>query len=100
VEFKFVYGEITWELDGQSNRLLLLNPLPEKVKTYTFDLPEVLSDKEIATLTFSAADLQKDVDILEKAYTSLHPGLHRYNTPEEMKAHFDALRKELNREMT
>jgi C-terminal processing protease CtpA/Prc len=100
VEFKFVHGDLIWELEGEGNRVLILNQLPEKVKTYTFDLPEVLSRAEIAKITFVAADLQKDVDILEKAYTSLHPGLYRYNTPEEMTTHFDALRKELNREVT
>ncbi len=99
VEFKFVYGDLTWELDGQSNRFLMLDKLPEKEKTYEFNIPTVFSEKEIAEITFTAADLQKDVDILEKSYTSLHPGLYRYNTPEEMKVHFEALRKEVNRNM-
>jgi hypothetical protein len=41
--------------------------------------------------------LQADVDILEQAYTQLHPGLYRYNTPAQVAAHFADLRKALDR---
>jgi hypothetical protein len=43
-----------------------------------------------------AADLQADVDILEQAYTQLHPGLYRYNTPAQMTGHFRDLRRALD----
>src|SRR5579863_7858522 len=33
-----------------------------------------------------------DIDLLERAYTQLHPGLYRYNTPAQMRARFAALR--------
>jgi hypothetical protein len=33
-----------------------------------------------------------DADLLSRAYGALHPGLHRYNTPAQMAAHFDELR--------
>ncbi|MFT3808083.1 S41 family peptidase [Arenimonas sp.] len=36
-----------------------------------------------------------DVDVLEQAYTQLHPGLYRYNTPEQMQANFAELRRAL-----
>ena len=44
----------------------------------------------------AAADLQADVDVLEQAYTQLHPGLYRYNTPAQMAGHFRDLRRALD----
>lgn len=44
----------------------------------------------------AAADLQADVAVLEQAYTQLHPGLHRYNTPTQMAKHFRDLRRDLD----
>jgi C-terminal processing protease CtpA/Prc len=45
-----------------------------------------------------AAGLRADVDTLEQAYTQLHPGLYRYNTPREMAGHFAELRKTFDRD--
>jgi len=44
--------------------------------------------------------LLDDVDLLQQAYAALHPGLHRYNTPAQMDAHFDRLRGEFDRDRT
>ena len=41
--------------------------------------------------TFSPKDLQEDVRVLREAYETLHPGLYRYNTREQMDRAFDAL---------
>lgn len=49
-----------------------------------------------ATEMLPAKGLQADVDVLEQAYTQLHPGLHRYNTPAQMAGHFADLRKALD----
>lgn len=35
--------------------------------------------------------LREDAAVLRRAYTELHPGLYRYNTPAEMAARFDRL---------
>ncbi|WP_109487309.1 S41 family peptidase [Occallatibacter savannae] len=43
-----------------------------------------------------AADLQADVKVLQEAYTELHPGLYRYNSPAQIDAAFAELRKKLN----
>lgn len=37
-----------------------------------------------------------DADLLERAYTALHPGLYRYNTPAEMTRRFATLRDYLS----
>lgn len=40
-------------------------------------------------------DLVADVDLLEKAYVALHPGLYRYSTAAQTAQRFDALRETL-----
>lgn len=40
-------------------------------------------------------DWAADVDLLEQAYRELHPGLARYNTPEQLEARFATLRRAL-----
>lgn len=47
-----------------------------------------------------AADLRADVAVLRRAYTTLHPGLYRYNTPAQMEAAFRALEAEFKRDRT
>ncbi len=100
VQFKYIHGEEDWELQGGNNRKLDLNQLPETLPVHIFDVPESFSKEELEQMILPAEGLQKDIDIMEKAYTSLHPGLYRYNTPEEIRAHFDALRGELSEDKT
>ncbi len=47
-----------------------------------------------------AADLRADVLILRRAYETMHPGLYRYNTPEQMDAAFRALDAEFATDRT
>jgi hypothetical protein len=47
-----------------------------------------------------AADLQADVAILKRTYEALHPGLYRYNTPDEMDAAFRALARAFEQDRT
>ena len=42
-----------------------------------------------------SADLLADAAVLRRAYEALHPGLLRYNTPEQMSGHFDTLNQAL-----
>ncbi len=48
----------------------------------------------------SARDLLADVVILRRAFETLHPGLYRYNTAEQMDAAFLALRSEFQDDRT
>ncbi len=48
--------------------------------------------------SFSREALAADVDVLQRAYEQMHPGLYRYNTPRQMQANFDALREALDGE--
>jgi hypothetical protein len=47
-------------------------------------------------MTLERSALQADVRVLQEAYEALHPGLYRYNTPAQVRSHFDALRHELD----
>ncbi len=53
-----------------------------------------------AATRLPAAGLQRDIDILERAYLQLHPGLYRYNTPAQVHAHFATLRRALDHDAT
>lgn len=44
--------------------------------------------------------LLSDADLLQRSYERLHPGLYRYNTPEQMAAHFAQLRQALQGDPT
>lgn len=43
----------------------------------------------------SAEDAQRDLRILQRAFTELHPGLYRYTTPAELDARFAAAQAEV-----
>ena len=47
--------------------------------------------------SISTGALLADADVLQRTYETLHPGLYRYNTPQQMDANFAALRSELSR---
>lgn len=49
---------------------------------------------------FDAAGIQADIDLLQRAYETLHPGLYRYNSPETMRGHFAVLRAALHGDRT
>jgi hypothetical protein len=39
----------------------------------------------------ASADLRSDLQVLRRAYETLHPGLYRYNSPTQVTAQFDAV---------
>lgn len=49
-----------------------------------------------ATRALGASAVPADLDILERAFKALHPGLYRYSTPEVVDARFAALRRTLS----
>ncbi len=96
LEYKFIYGEETWELARQENRFLLLSPGKQKLPISRWDVAEPLP--EAVRRAFSSLDPQdliKDLDLLERAMTALHPGLYRYARPEEVAGWFAAASQQL-----
>ncbi len=57
----------------------------------TFAARPLLARTSSGPTLLRAAAMRADVALLRRAYAALHPGLHRYNTPREIDARFDAL---------
>lgn len=53
-----------------------------------------------AAAEFSSAAARGDIAILRRAYETLHPGLHRYSTPQQTAARFDALERAWSKPQT
>ncbi|GLQ45972.1 hypothetical protein GCM10007862_10230 [Dyella lipolytica] len=58
------------------------------------------SEPSVGHEVIGTAGLQADVDSLQRIYETLHPGLLRYNTPDEIKAHFALLRRALDHDQS
>lgn len=99
IEYKYVYGDLNWELESMGNRSLNLNSIPEEAFTDIWDKTRIPTKAEIEAQKIGMAALQEDFQILKKAYTALHPGLYRYNTPKQLAEHFDALEVELQKDL-
>jgi C-terminal processing protease CtpA/Prc len=67
---------------------------------FLFCLVLIPSGAALAETRLPAKDLQADVAILRRAYETLHPGLYRYNTPEQMDKAFRDLEAEFQQDRT
>ena len=52
-----------------------------------------------ATPMLDRSGLQADVDVLQRTYAALHPGLYRYNTPASLEAAYAELRAALDHDV-
>lgn len=59
-----------------------------------------VKEKPQSPVTISAQQLQEDFAVFKKTLTTIHPGIYRYNTPENLEKDFAELQGKLNREMT
>lgn len=89
LEYKFIYDDITWELEG-ANRVLILGDRPQQSVYGHWNEPAPLSPAALPGL--SADKLQADLAIAQKAFRELHPGLYRYNTKAQADSLFEACR--------
>jgi hypothetical protein len=79
---------------GFSSVLLALSCLtPERLSAS--DRPDVDPSERIAS-----AGLASDLVLLRRALEAIHPGLYRYNTREQMAAHFATLEAAFGRDLT
>ncbi|MEO1653231.1 MAG: S41 family peptidase [Bacteroidota bacterium] len=63
---------------------------------FSFLSPSIAQDKALVKgNSLSLDSLRIDIDFLEKAMTEIHPGIYRYNSPDEIKQHFKGLRASL-----
>jgi hypothetical protein len=57
--------------------------------------PEAANAVAKADDRLTASEVQEDLKIFRRAYSLLHPGLLRYNTPETLAANFESLERDL-----
>lgn len=49
--------------------------------------------------TLTPQQMQHDLSVLQSAWTNLHPGLYRFNSPEQIQSYFTALNEQCSRPM-
>lgn len=87
LEYKYVYGDknTVWELEGQ-NRILVL----DEAQIQLNDQWNVLGKWDPGKIpALSGEQLTEDFELLKKALLEIHPGLYRYQTPQELDSVFN-----------
>ena len=100
IEYKYVYGDVIWEMSDRGNRVLALdaNLITLPLQTWNKNLPPFF--EQLSKTSLSPSELQEDFKIFKESMMSLHPGLYRFQTKEEVDALFDAFESTLDSEMT
>ena len=100
LEYKFVYGDVVWELTTESNRVLDLAKTDLQLSVLQWNKNPPLARAEIKDLTISKEKLLEDFEIVKTAYTTMHPGLYRYNTPTQIAEHLAQLKADCSKDLT
>lgn len=96
LEYKFVSGEVTWELETAGNRMLILEEGLMTLPVQQWNKAEPFSETVRERLThFSGDDFREDLSVLRQALEALHPGLYRYNSPADIERHFEVLEQKI-----
>ncbi|MCB9274166.1 MAG: hypothetical protein H6564_09010 [Lewinellaceae bacterium] len=90
LEYKYIYDDQHWELPSQNRIRFLANDKQDKAVSL-WDTPSLLSPALLPKIT--ARQLLDDLEIAQKAFLELHPGLYRYNTAEQVEALFEVCRQ-------
>jgi hypothetical protein len=95
LRYKYVYGDVVWELEQIANRVLALNDGP-KVVANKWNIYDPFPENQ----RLSAAQLREEFDLIKNAYSTIHPGLFRYNSETAMALHFKTLEDFLQQDRT
>lgn len=98
--FKFVHSDVVWELATEENRMINLNKKEQKLPLYTWNENPPFSKAAIEAMRIPKEKLLEDFEIVKTAYTTMHPGLYRYNTPEQVEQNLANLKGELSKDLT
>lgn len=96
--FKFVYGAVVWE--NEDNRELDLALSKADLPLFQWNFSPPLTKTEIKALKIPSKKLMEDFELVKTAYTTMHPGLYRYNTPATIEQHLADLKKTLSEDLT
>ncbi len=99
LEYKFVQGKnpVIWELEG-TNRLLVIDRDTLLVDNLKWNVAEPLEVDRLPKL--SQEELQEDFQLAKSALLLLHPGLDRYNTPQQIDSLFSVYETRFQKPMT
>ncbi len=124
---KFIQGDSEFKIElSETGKIVLIgsgqdgNTVEPSRKTITFDensldfLKETrtpwqfrnrltlkrTTENVLAKKTFSPAQLKEDFDVFKKSLTAIHPGIYRYNTPENLEQDFNELEANLNKTLS
>ena len=124
---RFLSGDFEYRIDAIENGKIVLlangqdgDSIEPMRKTITFDAGSLTFLKETRTpwqfrnqltlkrtsenvlekKTFSPAQLKEDFEVLKKALVTLHPGVYRYNTRENLEREFAAVEAKLNQPLS
>ena len=100
LEFKFVHSDVVWELATETNRVLDLAKKNLQLPTYTWNENPPLTPTETKELIIPKEKLLEDYEIVKTAYTTMHPGLYRYNTPEQIDQHLAVLKADCSKDLS
>ena len=100
LEYKYVYGNVFWELTHEGNRRLSPSTQQPQIQKDIWNYTFIASPHQIDTYKIPAAQLQEEAQIMRKAYTQLHPGLYRYTDSLTMEGYFDGLQRYFQQDRT
>ncbi len=95
LRYKYVYGNVVWELEQLANRVLALNSAPSVVANKWNVYVPFLENHRL-----SVAQLQEEFNLIKTAYSTIHPGLFRYNSEGAMALNFKMLEDFLQQDRT
>lgn len=100
LEFKFTHGDVVWELATEENRTANLNKADLKLPVYTWNENPPFTKAEIEKMIIPKEKLMEDFELVKTAYTTMHPGLYRYNTSEQVEQNLANLKADLSKDLT
>lgn len=98
VEYKYVYGDVVWELAGSGNRRIILTQWQSGSAPEIWNAPALAADTAMPIIP--AHLLQEDFALMKKAYTQLHGGLYRYADSTTINGYFAQLERRLQNDLT
>jgi len=100
LEFKFIHDDAVWELATETNRVIDLAQKEIKLPTYIWNESLPFTQTEIVEMSISKEKLLEDFELVKTAYTTMHPGLYRYNTPAQVERNLANLKANLSKDLT
>ncbi|MEK7728479.1 MAG: S41 family peptidase [candidate division KSB1 bacterium] len=98
LEYKYVYGDVVWELARSGNRRITLTQWQSGGAPEIWNAPALAADTAMKIIP--ARLLQEDFALMKKAYTQLHGGLYRYADATTINGYFAQLERQLQNDLT